>query len=193
MSKFWGSNVHHGDYSYKYYVTHLRSIPTVSVVKNPHANAGDARDAGSIPGLGRFPGRGNGNSLQYSCLINSMDRGAWWATVHGLSKSWKWLSNWVHTHTYTWNLLRQLISFSPQKDLVITWYDGGVSWHYGGNHFALYLYLYQINTRYTLNLYNVIHQFYLNKAEEYIYSLNSNFMEKTTYIFNLRITSMEYT
>ena len=50
------------------------------MVKNPPANA---RDAGSIPRLGRSPGEGNGNPPQYSCLENSMDRGAWWATVHG--------------------------------------------------------------------------------------------------------------
>ena len=51
-----------------------------AVVKNPPANAGGARDMGSIPRLGRSPGEGNGNPLQYSCLENSMDRGAWWAT-----------------------------------------------------------------------------------------------------------------
>ena len=56
------------------------------MVKNPTANAGDIRDAGSISGLGRCPGEGNGNPLQYSCLENSMDRGAWWATVHGVTK-----------------------------------------------------------------------------------------------------------
>jgi len=50
-------------------------------------NAGDAGDIGSIPGLGRFPGEGNGNPLQYSCLGNPMDRGAWWATVHKVAKS----------------------------------------------------------------------------------------------------------
>ena len=53
------------------------------MVKNPPANAGDM---GSIPGLGRSPGKGNGNPLQYSCLENSMDRGPWWATVHGFTK-----------------------------------------------------------------------------------------------------------
>ena len=53
-------------------------------VKNPPANAGDVRDAGLIPGLGRSSGIGNGNSLQYSCLENPMDRGAWRATVHGV-------------------------------------------------------------------------------------------------------------
>ena len=46
-----------------------------------------AGDVGSIPGLGRSPGEGNGNPLQYSCLENSMDRGAWWAIVHGIAKS----------------------------------------------------------------------------------------------------------
>ena len=50
-------------------------------------------DTGSIPGLGRSPGGGNGYSLQYSCLANPMDRGAWWATVHGVPKSWTQLSN----------------------------------------------------------------------------------------------------
>ena len=54
-------------------------FPGGSVVKNPSANSGDTRDVGLIPGLGRSPGGGNGNPLQYSCLKNSMDRGAWWA------------------------------------------------------------------------------------------------------------------
>ena len=58
------------------------------VVKYPSANAGDIRDSGLIPGLGRSPGEGNGNPLQYSCLENLMDRGACWATVHGVAKSW---------------------------------------------------------------------------------------------------------
>ena len=61
------------------------TFPGASAVKNPHANAGDA---GSIPGLGRSPGGGHGNPLQYSYLENPMDRGAWWATVHGVPKSW---------------------------------------------------------------------------------------------------------
>ena len=50
------------------------------------ASVCDAGDPGSIPGLGRFPGEGNGNPLQYSCLENPMDGGAWWATVHGLQR-----------------------------------------------------------------------------------------------------------
>ena len=52
------------------------------------SNTGDVRDMGSIPGSGRSPGEGHGNSLQYSCLENLKDRGAWWATVHGVTKSW---------------------------------------------------------------------------------------------------------
>ena len=52
------------------------------------ASACNAGDLGSIPGLGRSPGEGNGNPLQYSCLENPMDRGAWRATVHGVAKSW---------------------------------------------------------------------------------------------------------
>ena len=60
----------------------------VLVVKNPPANAGDKRNVGSIPGLGRFPGGGNSNPLQYSCLGNPMDRGAWQAAVHGVAQTW---------------------------------------------------------------------------------------------------------
>ena len=57
------------------------------VVKNLSANAEGARDLGSVPGLSeRSPGEGNGNPLQYACLGNLMDRGAWWATIHGVTK-----------------------------------------------------------------------------------------------------------
>ena len=58
------------------------------MVKNPPANAGDLRDSGSIPGSGRPPGGGRGNALQYSCLENPIFRGAWWAMVHRVTKSW---------------------------------------------------------------------------------------------------------
>ena len=57
------------------------------MVKNPPANAGDERDVGSIPESGRSPGEGHGNPLQYFCLENLMDRGAWWVTVHGVTQS----------------------------------------------------------------------------------------------------------
>ena len=64
-------------------------IPQVAlVVKNPSTNAGDVRDMGSNPELGRSPGGRHGHPLQYSCQENPMDRGAWWATVHGVAKSW---------------------------------------------------------------------------------------------------------
>ena len=66
------------------------SFPGDSVVKNPPANA---RDVGSIPGSGGFPGEGNGNPLQYSWLENPMDRGAWQATVHGVAKNQTRLSD----------------------------------------------------------------------------------------------------
>ena len=60
----------------------------VLAVKNTHTNAGDLRDAGSIPGLGRSLGGEHGNPLQYSCLENPMDRGAWQVTVHGVTQNW---------------------------------------------------------------------------------------------------------
>ena len=62
-------------------------FPGGTVVKNLPANAGDIRDAGSIPGSGRSPGGGNGNPHQYSCLENPMDRGTWQDTIHGVAKS----------------------------------------------------------------------------------------------------------
>ena len=68
-------------------------FPGGAVVKNPPANAGDTRDVGSISESGRSPGVGNSNLLQYSCLENSMDRGAWWTTVHGTTKNQTRLSD----------------------------------------------------------------------------------------------------
>ena len=65
----------------------MLGFPGGSVVNYPPANAGDMGDAGSIPGSGRSAGEGNGSPLQYSCLENSMDRGAWGATVHGVTGS----------------------------------------------------------------------------------------------------------
>ena len=72
-------------------------FPGGSVVKNLPANSADVRDAGSIPGSERSPGEGNGNPLRYSCLGNSMDRGAWWITVHKVAKS-QTLTGHAHMH-----------------------------------------------------------------------------------------------
>ena len=70
------------------------------VVKNLPGNAGDAKDEGAVPRWGRSPGIGNGNLLQYFCLENWMHRGAWWATVHGITKSQILLRDWENTHTH---------------------------------------------------------------------------------------------
>ena len=77
------------------------------VVKNPPAHTREVRDIprGSVPWYGRSPGGGHGNPLQCSCLQNPMDRGAWWATVHGVAKSHtqpKWLSTYTHTQSCLW-------------------------------------------------------------------------------------------
>ena len=72
-------------------------FPGGAAVKNPPANTGDARDVGLIPGSGRSPGECNDNPLQYSYQENSMDRGTWGATFHGVTKSCTWLSNWTKT------------------------------------------------------------------------------------------------
>ena len=74
----------------------VRVFPSDTVVKNLPANAGDTRDVGSIPESGRSPGGGNGNPLQHSYLENSMDRGAWRATVHGSQR----VRMTEHTHTH---------------------------------------------------------------------------------------------
>ena len=73
-------------------------FPGGSVVRNPPASAGATGDVGSIPGLARSPGGGNGNPLQYACLETSMDRGAWWATDHGVAKE---LDTTEHACTYS--------------------------------------------------------------------------------------------
>ena len=76
------------------YFTHLgssRVFPGGTSIKNLPANAGDLGDLYSIPGSGRSPGGGHGIPLQYSCLENPVDRGAWQAIVHGVTKSWTWL------------------------------------------------------------------------------------------------------
>ena len=79
--------------------TRQKYFPGSTVVKNPLANAENKGDTGLIPGLGRSRGEWNGNPLQYSCLENSMDRGAWRATVHRVAKSWSQMNTHTHTHT----------------------------------------------------------------------------------------------
>ena len=78
----------------------IMSFPGGSEVKASASNAGEP---GLIPGLGRSPGEGNGNQLQYSCLENPMDGGAWWATVHRVAKSRTRLSDFTFTFTFTFN------------------------------------------------------------------------------------------
>ena len=73
--------------SFFFFLYSKRASQVVLVVKNTPSSAGNVRDLGLIPGLGRSPGEGNGNPLQYSCLENPMDRGARKATVHGVTKS----------------------------------------------------------------------------------------------------------
>ena len=77
------------------------------------ASACNAGGLGSIPGSGKSPGEGNGNPLQYSCLENSMDGGAWRATVHGVAKSWTRLSNWL---IFNWSYRKDKSSSWPKRD-----------------------------------------------------------------------------
>ena len=100
-------------------------------VNNLPASAGDA---GLIPWLGRSPGEGNGNPLQYSCLENPMDRGDWWVTVHGVTESDRneWLSMHIHTyiHTITGILMRERGRQESQKRKWynrIQWWERGMS------------------------------------------------------------------
>ena len=78
-------------------VLHSTGFPGGSEGK---ASACDAEDPGLIPGLGRSPGEGNGNPLQYFCLENPMDRGDWWPTVHGVAKSQTRLSDYISFFPY---------------------------------------------------------------------------------------------
>ena len=87
-----------------------KSVFVAPVVKNLPANAGDVRVTGSTHGLGRSPAGGYSTSLQYSCLDNLMDRGAWWAMVHRVTKSWTWLST----------TLFVIIFYSSDRTLICT-------------------------------------------------------------------------
>ena len=90
-------------------------FPGGAVVKKPPTIARDSRDLGSIPGSGRSPGEGNGNPLQYSCLENPMDRGAWWATVHRVTKSWRWLRDYIHRHVLLTRSCVKSLSHDPHS------------------------------------------------------------------------------
>ena len=115
----------------------------VLVVKNPPANAGDTGDFGSIPGLGRSPGEEDGKpgEFQYSCLENPMDRGTWWATVHRVTKSQTWLSDWAwalprHESPKLWSLIKittsktrkQVFGFSAANSINKVFTANG--WHF---------------------------------------------------------------
>ena len=91
-----------------------QNIPGRSDGKESDPNTGDP---GSIPGSGRSPGEGNGCPLQYSCLENFMDRGAWWATVDGITESWTQLSN---SHTERKLLTHNFKKFLPGSALVFS-------------------------------------------------------------------------
>ena len=115
----WDSQ-HFGELS-NCFLSHTRKVLGTSqvalVAKNQRASAEDARDVGLIPGSRRSYGVRNGNPLQYSCLENSMDRGAWQAIVHGVAKSWTWLRDWAHTGKFSAivssNTFLGLFSLSP--------------------------------------------------------------------------------
>ena len=98
----------------------LKHISTLSFPggSEDKASACNAGDQGSTPGMGRSPGEGNSNPLQYSCLENPMDRGAWQATVHGVAKSQTRLSNFTSLSTI--GKLRGMISFSKQPLISVT-------------------------------------------------------------------------
>ena len=103
---------------WKWSATLSRGLPWLAalVVKNPSASAGDLRDMGLIPRSGSFPEGGHGKPVQYPCLENPMDRGAWWATVHGFTQNQTQLSNWgLYVYEPQLNLERPW-SQSSRKD-----------------------------------------------------------------------------
>ena len=87
----------------------ISGFPDGSVVKNLPAMQESCRWHRSIPRLGRSPGAGNGNPLQYSCLENPMDRGAWWATVHGVTESQMWLSSTIYILLLKVHLVKAMV------------------------------------------------------------------------------------
>ena len=102
------------------YTHTCRASQVAQVVKNPPVNAGNVRDAGSTPGLGRSPGGGNGNPLQYSFLGSPVGRGAWWVAVHGVTKSWTQPRDQAHicVHACTVSFSFQLAIIAPRINLI---------------------------------------------------------------------------
>ena len=100
----------------------INTSQVAQVVKNPPANPGDAGEVASVSRLGRSPGEGNGNPLHYSHLGNPMDRGAWWATLHGVARSQTWLSDGAHMHYYEhFYVLAKSSEFHLGKNGKIQW------------------------------------------------------------------------
>ena len=96
-------------YYYCYLASQVAQVKNSFQVKNPPVGTGATEDSGWIPGSGRSPEEGNGNRLQWSFLENSMAREAWWATVHGVTKSWTQLSNQAHTqYCYCFHFIKLL-------------------------------------------------------------------------------------
>ena len=95
------------------------------VVKNLPANAGDVRDTGSVPGLRRSPGEGNGDLLQYSCLENPMDRGAWRAMVHRVAKSRTWLKQLSLNECFRKQSEKKLLNESICEKITLHFGDSG--------------------------------------------------------------------
>ena len=91
LLSFFHKGNHYPKFGVYHPCTYFRDSQVALVAKNLAASAGDTRNLGSIPGLRRSPGGGHGNPLQYSCLENSMDRGAWWAAVRRVAQSGTWL------------------------------------------------------------------------------------------------------
>ena len=100
----------------------LEASLVMLVVNNWPANAGDAREIVLIPGFWRPSGEGNGIPLQYSCLENPMDRGAWWATVCGVAKSWKWLKLLGMTHLGLWYVFSLFLYMLLENVLISFFY-----------------------------------------------------------------------
>ena len=94
----------------------VKRLPDGSAGKESACNAGDTGDAGLIPGSGRPPGGGHGNPVQYSCLKNSMDRGAWWTTIQRIAKSWTQLINYACKKLLAIFVKKEMIALPRQLD-----------------------------------------------------------------------------